>query len=509
MLVMLLAALDQTIVSTALPTIVGDLGGLNHISWVVTAYLLALTVVTPLYGKLGDLYGRKLVLQVALVIFLIGSALCGQAQSMTELIVFRAIQGLGGGGLMVSAQAGDRRRRLAARARQVHRASSARSSGSPPSIGPLIGGFLTSELAWRWIFYVNLPLGAVALVVLQRTLPGARERGSAHGRLPRHRAAGDRAHVAGAADDARRQPVRVGLGADRRARRRSRSLAIGRLRPGRAPRRSRSSPNVLWRNPVFAVTQRDRLHRRLRAVRRARPTCRSSSRWSAGSSPTQSGLAAAAADGGAARHVDRLGPADHADGALQASSRSSGPRCSRSGCCCFSTLTRSTTTLVLSLTCSSSALGLGCIMQVLVLAVQNAVALRAARRRDVRGDAVPLDRRLAGHRDPRRDLRRPAHGNLKATFPWRAGAGASSGQVDPRRSPRSRRRSRRRSCQAFTDCARHGRSSVAAVAALLAFALAVVHPGAPAARDGHDGQHRGGVRVAAAGQTRCARSPAR
>src|SRR3954471_1476466 len=105
MLVMLLAALDQTIVSTALPTIVGDLGGLEHISWVVTAYLLAVTVVTPLYGKLGDLYGRKLVLQAALVIFLIGSVLCGLAQDMTELIAFRAIQGLGGGGLMVSAQA--------------------------------------------------------------------------------------------------------------------------------------------------------------------------------------------------------------------------------------------------------------------------------------------------------------------------------------------------------------------------------------------------------------------
>src|SRR6202048_4808654 len=99
MLVMLMAALDSTIVSTALPTIVGDLGGLNHISWVVTAYLLAQTAVTPLYGKLGDLYGRKVVLQAGLVVFLAGSALCGVAQDMTELIAFRAIQGLGGGGL--------------------------------------------------------------------------------------------------------------------------------------------------------------------------------------------------------------------------------------------------------------------------------------------------------------------------------------------------------------------------------------------------------------------------
>src|ERR1700754_4852468 len=104
MLVMLMASLDQTIVATALPTIVGELGGLTHLSWVVTAYLLAQTVVTPLYGKLGDLYGRKIVLQSGIVLFLIGSALCGMSTSMTELIIFRAIQGLGGGGLMVTTQ---------------------------------------------------------------------------------------------------------------------------------------------------------------------------------------------------------------------------------------------------------------------------------------------------------------------------------------------------------------------------------------------------------------------
>jgi EmrB/QacA subfamily drug resistance transporter len=175
MLVMLLASLDQTIVSTALPTIVGDLGGLEHISWVVTAYLLAITAVTPLYGKLGDLYGRKVVLQGALVIFLIGSALCGLAQGMTELIVFRAIQGLGGGGLMVSAQAaiGDV---VAPSQRGRYSGLFGAVFGVSSVAGPLIGGFLTSHVSWRAIFYVNLPLGALAFVVLAATLPSVAER---------------------------------------------------------------------------------------------------------------------------------------------------------------------------------------------------------------------------------------------------------------------------------------------------------------------------------------------
>ncbi|MDX6550032.1 MAG: hypothetical protein QOJ31_716 [Gaiellales bacterium] len=165
MIVLLLASLDQTIVSTALPTIVGDLGGLSHLSWVVTGYLLASTISGPLYGKLGDLYGRKTLLQAAIVLFLIGSALCGLSQNMTELIAFRAIQGLGGGGLMVLTMAavGDL---FSPRERGRYQGFFGAVFGVSTVIGPLLGGFFVDSLSWRWIFYVNLPIGAIALVVI-------------------------------------------------------------------------------------------------------------------------------------------------------------------------------------------------------------------------------------------------------------------------------------------------------------------------------------------------------
>lgn len=165
MLAMLLAALDQTIVSTALPTIVGELGGFDQLSWVVTSYLLTSTVVVPLYGKFGDLYGRKVVLQVAIGIFLAGSVLCGLAQDMTQLILMRALQGLGGGGLLVVTMAaiGDV---IPPAERGRYQGLFVGTYGLATVVGPLLGGFLVDHLSWRWIFYVNLPLGVISLLVI-------------------------------------------------------------------------------------------------------------------------------------------------------------------------------------------------------------------------------------------------------------------------------------------------------------------------------------------------------
>lgn len=168
-LAMLMAAMDQTIVATALPTMAHDLGSLENLPWVVTAYLLASTSTTPIYGKLSDLYGRKRVLQVAIFLFLVGSVLCALAQSMGQLILFRGIQGLGGGGLMALAFTiiGDV---VAPRERGRYQGYIGGIFALSSVAGPLLGGIFTERLSWHWIFLINLPLGAAALLMTSRAL---------------------------------------------------------------------------------------------------------------------------------------------------------------------------------------------------------------------------------------------------------------------------------------------------------------------------------------------------
>ncbi len=175
MMAMLLAALDQTIVATALPTIASDLHGLNEYSWVATAYLLTSAIATPIYGKLGDLFGRKKLFQISIIIFLIGSALSGLSQSMHQLIIFRALQGIGGGGLMslVLAIIGDI---VPPRQRGRYQGYFGAVFGVASVAGPLLGGFLSGAHSilgvsgWRWIFYINLPLGVLALAAVATRL---------------------------------------------------------------------------------------------------------------------------------------------------------------------------------------------------------------------------------------------------------------------------------------------------------------------------------------------------
>src|SRR4051812_4306668 len=167
---MLLAALDQTIVATALPTVVADLGGAGHQSWVVTSYLLASTIVTAIVGKLGDVFGRKVVFQTSVLFFLAGSVLCGLSASMTMLVASRALQGIGGGAIMVTAMAviGEV---IPLRERGRYQGALGAVFGVTTVIGPLLGGFFTDHLTWRWAFWINVPVGLVVLAVAATAIP--------------------------------------------------------------------------------------------------------------------------------------------------------------------------------------------------------------------------------------------------------------------------------------------------------------------------------------------------
>ena len=379
MMGMFLAALDQTIVSTALPTIVGDFHRSDLLSWVITAYLLASTATTPLWGKAGDLYGRKRVFQLAIVIFLVGSALCGASQNMYELIAFRGMQGIGGGGLisLVFAIIGDV---IPPRERGRYQGYFGAVFGVSSVVGPLAGGFFVDSLSWRYIFYINLPLGIAALVVTNRVL-----------RLPMRKRAGADRLVGRAAARRRRVAAScsatqsggtdypwgswqiVGLFFARRA-------AAGRLRDPRGAG-ARADPAA---EPVpdadLHGQQHHRVRQRCRDVRRA-------------------GLPAAVPAAGARRLGHRLGsaaaaaadrPADHEHRLRAATSRApastAGSRWPARilvtiGLALLTQLGAHTSLAVVSLDIFVFGAGLGLFMQVLTLVVQNAVPMAPDGRR--------------------------------------------------------------------------------------------------------------------------------
>ena len=289
MVTMLLASLDQMVFSTALPTIVGELNGVNHMLWVITAYILASTIRMPVYGKVGDLIGRKGLFIAAISIFMVGSVIGGLAHDMTWLIAGRAVQGLGGGGLMILAQAiiADV---VPARERGKYMGIMGGVFALSSVAGPLLGGWFTDGIGWRWAFWINVPLGLLAIAVRGLLPPAAEE----HQPQSVDRLAGMTLLAVattclvlvttwGGNTYAWNSPVILGLIAGARRRRRP-------LRPGRAPSRRTGHAAAPVPGTQLQPDHHRRADHRRRDVRRARPTCRPTCRWSPAPNATQAGL---------------------------------------------------------------------------------------------------------------------------------------------------------------------------------------------------------------------------
>ncbi len=328
---MLLAMLDNMIVAPALPTIVGDLGGLEHLAWVTTGYILATTIATPIWGKLGDLYGRRITFIASIVLFLFGSALCGMAQNMAELVGFRALQGLGAGGLIVGV--------LSIVGEMIPPRDRSKYQGVMMAVmpvamigGPLIGGFITDHLSWRWAFYVNLPLGAIALVVCWITL-AALPRGKGHARIDWLGTGLLTVWITslvlittwGGSQYAWGSPQIVGLAA----------LTVAGFVSFIMVERRAAEPIMplrVFKNRNFNLAGGARVHLRLRAVRRDRlPAAVPAVR--AGRVGDQQRPAADAHDDRGDGGQPRRRPDDQPDRALPASTRSPAPSWSPSACC--------------------------------------------------------------------------------------------------------------------------------------------------------------------------------
>ena len=314
MLAVLLAALDGTIVATALPTITAELGGLEPASWVVTGYLLASTISTPLYGKLGDLYGRKRVFQAAIVIFLIGSVLCGQSQGMGELIAFRTLQGLGGGGLIVLAQAiiGDI---VSPRERGRYQGIIGAVFGVSSVAGPLLGGFLVDNASWRWIFYVNIPIGIVALAVIAVALRVPRAAPARAHRLLGDDPAQPRRWLLRAGHEPGRHDLRLGLDGRSSASASSPSSRLALIIPVERRAAEPVLPMSLFSSRVFTVAGAIGFIVGF-ALFGATTYLPLFLQIVTGASPTALGPRAAADDPRAARHLDRQRPDHRAVGSL-------------------------------------------------------------------------------------------------------------------------------------------------------------------------------------------------